>query len=213
MSTEDLSTPPTQPSTARRRLLRGVMAGAAVLPVGAGATSVASNLRCVKNIVDPGTEPASAMGGRTGDKLASDGISRIPLYKSEKTYTNSSGQPVTLTRYWVKGADIYALKGSAAVSVPAGVTGSNWLLSSSTRSGDVLGAVSSAPESHLTANWSTPQQNSTGTEKYVAVRFDNAGNIVGTSDNISSFTSPVNNSAVHRTCWSSFSGVNFSSLA
>ncbi|MEN9630847.1 MAG: hypothetical protein RJA10_4075, partial [Pseudomonadota bacterium] len=33
MSSEDLSNPTPQPSTARRRLLRGVLAGAAVLPV------------------------------------------------------------------------------------------------------------------------------------------------------------------------------------
>ena len=212
MSSEDLSNPSSQPSTARRRLLRGVMAGAAVLPVGAGATSVASNLRCVVNIVDPATAPVAVPGGRSGDKLATDGLSRVALYKSTKSYLSGS-TTVTLIRYWVKGSDLVALKGTTAIGLPAGVSGSTWMLSSSTRSGDVLGATSTSPETHLTSNWSTPVQDSTGTEKYVAVRFDSAGNIVGTSDNITSLSSPYNNSAIHRTCWSSFTGVNFSSLS
>ena len=212
MSSEDLSNQSPLPSTARRRLLRGVMAGAAVLPVGAGATAVASNLRCVSNVVDTSTLPDSVVGGRSGDKLAADGISRIALYKSTKSYMSGTTQ-VTLIRYWVKGADLIALKGTAVVSVPSGVTSGIWFLSSSTRSGDVLGATSGTPETHLTSGWSTPTQDSTGTEKYVAVRFDNAGNILGTSDNIPNFTTPVNNSAIQRSCWSSFTGVNFSSLS
>lgn len=211
MSSEDLTNQSPQPSTARRRLLRGVVAGAAVLPVGAGATSVASNLRCIYNTVDPSAMPASLPGGRSADKLSTDNISRIALYKSTKTYTNASGQPVTLIRYWVKGSDFDLLKNGKLVTTPA--SGSQWMLSSSTRSGDVLGATSSTPETHLTGGWSAPVRDSTGSEQYVAVRFDNAGNILGTSDNVSSLSSPVNNSAIHRTCWSSFSGANFSSLS
>ena len=213
MSSEDLSNPTPQPSTARRRLLRGVLAGAAVLPVGAGATSVASNLRCVKNIVDPGSEPGSVDGGRSTDKLAADGVSRVPLYKSEKTYTDAMGQPVVRTRYWVKGADLHALRGGASVSLPLNVTSSNFLLSSSTRSADAIGSTTTDPAPAL-SGWSALQQNGAGSpNRYVAVRFDSAGNMVGTADTVSSFSAPVNNSAVHRTCWSSFSGVNFNSLS
>lgn len=211
MSPEDQSNTAPLPSTARRRLLRGVVAGAAVLPVGAGATAVASNLRCVANIVDTSTLPDSVAGGRSADKLSSDGISRVPLYKSTKTYW-SNGVEVTKTRYWVKGADLVALKGTSPGSLPSGVTASNWELSSSDRSGDVPGATTSTPESYLTTGWSTPTQDSSGGNRYVAIRFDNAGNMLGTSDYVTTFSSPTNNSAIHRTCWSSFSGVNFSAL-
>jgi hypothetical protein len=202
MSPDQLPTAPAQPSSARRRLLKGVMAGAAVLPVGAGATSVASNLRCLKNTVDPGVEPTELVGGRAADKLAMDNISRVPLYKSTKD---------TKTRYWVKGSDLVALQGTAPISVPSGVTATNWLLSSSDN-GDTVPDLSSAPESHGGSGWSTPVQDGSGLNRYVAVRFDNAGNMVGTSDYITNFSSPKNNSAIHRTCWSSFSGVNFTSL-
>ena len=140
MSPEDQSNTAPLPSSARRRLLRGVVAGAAVLPVGAGATAVASNLRCVANIVNTSTLPDSVAGGRSADKLSSDGISRVPLYKSTKTYW-SNGVQVTKTRYWVKGADLVALKGTSPGSLPSGVTASNWELSSSDRSGDVPGAT------------------------------------------------------------------------
>lgn len=194
---------PDQPSSARRRLLRGVMAGAAVLPVGAGATSVTSNLRCLKNTVDPGVNPPEVAGGRSADKLAPDKLSRVPLYKSTKG---------TKTRYWVKGADLFALKGNTApIALPTGVTGTNWLLSSSDN-GDTVPDVSSMPASHGSTGWTAPTQDGTGSNRYVAVRFDNAGNMLGTSDYMPSLSSPKNNSAIHRTCWSSFSGVNFNSL-
>ena len=88
-----------------------------------------------------------------------------------------------------------------------------WLLSSSDRTGDVLGTATGTPETYgtTTTPWSFPTKDTS--VGYVAVRFDNAGNMLGTSDYISSTTSPVNNSAIHRTCWSSFSGANFSSLS
>lgn len=211
MSPEDQSNTAPLPSSARRRLLRGVMAGAAVLPVGAGATAVASNLRCVKNTVDPDVLPVAIAGNRSADKLAGDQVSRVPLYKSTKTYW-SNGSQVTKTRYWVKGADLVALKGTSPGSLPSGVNASNWELSSSDRSGDVPGDVSGSPESYQTSGWSTPAQDASGSNRYVAIRFDNAGNMLGTSDYVTSFSSPKNNSAIHRTCWSSFSGVNFTAL-
>ena len=190
MSSEDLSNQSPLPSTARRRLLRGVMAGAAVLPVGAGATSVASNLRCVANIVDPATAPVAVSGGRATDKLAGDGIARVALYKSTKSYMSGS-TTVTKTRYWVSGADLAVLKSTSAASLPPGITGSGmWLLSSSDRTGDVLGTATGTPETYgtTTTPWSFPTKDTS--VGYVAVRFDNAGNMLGTSDYISSTTSP-----------------------
>lgn len=211
MSPEDQSNTAPLPSSARRRLLRGVMAGAAVLPVGAGATAVASNLRCVRNTADPDVLPAAMAGGRSADKLAGDNIARVPLYKSTRDFW-SNGSKITKTRYWVKGADLVALKGTSPGSLPSGVTASNWELSSSDRSSDVIGTATSTPTSYSESGWSTPTQDATGSNRYVAIRFDNAGNMLGTSDYVTSFSSPSNNSAMHRTCWSSFSGVNFTSL-
>ena len=119
--------PVSQQSSARRRLLRGVV-GAAVLPVGAGAqAAVASNLRCIANTVDPAAEPPSAAGGRSADKLAADNVTRVPLYKSTNTISGK-----LYVRYWVKGSDLVALKNTAVVGLPSGVTGANYLLSSST---------------------------------------------------------------------------------
>ena len=190
--------PVSQQSSARRRLLRGVV-GAAVLPVGAGAqAAVASNLRCIANTVDPAAEPPSAAGGRSADKLAADNVTRVPLYKSTNTISGK-----LYVRYWVKGSDLVALKNTAVVGLPSGVTGANYLLSSSTYVAtssppgtDLMGSVSSTPQSYNGLGWSALAQDATGADRYVAVRFDGAGNMVGTSDYVSSFASPVNNSAI-----------------
>lgn len=215
MPSEDLSNQSPLPSTARRRLLRGVVAGATVLPVGAGAQAVASNLRCVANIVGPHDVLDPVTGGRTKFKTENF-IVRIPLYRSR--WKDTSVTPnIWKFRWWVRGSDLIALKNNKLLLTPAGLTNSSYLLSKSDLAADVAGsfvANKNATYNGPNAGWSQPTQLDTSSnERFVAVRFDKDGNILGTSDYISSFSAPVNNSAVHRTCWASFSGLTIQQLS
>jgi hypothetical protein len=119
--------------------------------------------------------------------------------------------------WWVRGSDLIALKNNKLLLTPAGLTNSSYLLSKSDLAADVAGsfvANKNATYNGPNAGWSQPTQLDTSSnERFVAVRFDKDGNILGTSDYISSFSAPVNNSAVHRTCWASFSGLTIQQLS
>lgn len=163
--------------SARRRLLRGAFAAPAVMTVATGnALAASSNLRCINNQVTQ----APYTGAVTND--TSDGVLRIQLWALVK---NSDG--VTVSSYWVKGADVVLYKRSANTVFLASnqfqqfVTGSNQLTGSATTTVPSL------------VNYTFK-----AVAKYCAVRFDANGNVIGVGG------SGGTGSSVAGTCWNSF---------
>lgn len=158
--------------------MRGAFAAPVALTLCSGsAFAMASNLRCVANQVDNPVYP-----GPVSSPLV-DVYLRVQLH----TLGNGVGNMST----WVSGADIVLLKG---------VSGATTYLSSTQ-----WHCYSAGPASGYTVNQkleippsrpgSTLQQNG----KYVAVRVDRNGNIVGVVG-----IDGRNGSAIARTCWTSF---------
>lgn len=165
---------PTKDASARRRLIRGAFTAPAVMTLYCGSAFAAtSNMRCVSNQVSNPSFPGVG---------PADTWMRVQRYK---LWLNNS---TTGTEYWVKGSDVVALRG-AKVSITT-YLGTNQF--------HKLGT------SPIFTTTTPPTSGNRGLEidpdKFVAVRVDRDGNIVGVVES----TTGTGSSAVANTCWTSF---------
>ena len=196
--------------SARRRLLRGLIASPAVLPLSAGAqtTAAASNLNCVRNgagMTNPVNTTAELPWTASGDNWV-----RVKLWRVTKPGGSSSTGPF---RYYVKGNDLFLISAGNVIATTAPTNG-QWMLvldgnpasGGYVPSGHSLGSVftsGNAPEWSLSTFNNNTATSSYSPEQWAAVRFNNSGQISGVVylSNDSSATS-----ALAKTCWTSFSG-------
>lgn len=193
--------------SARRRLLRGMLAAPAVLPLSAAADPVAaSNLRCIVNRINnadgegPKETEAQIPWTSGGDIWV-----RVKLWRA----TNPTD--ATKHRYYVNGNDISFIANGKPIGLAAPNSG-QWMLVKD--DAPAAGSYSPSPDHSIGvpfASGSPPAwvvgantgvaTTSYTPEQWAAVRFDNLGNIVGV---VPVGSSP--SSALKKTCWTSFSG-------
>lgn len=204
--------------SARRRLLRGLIASPAVLPLSAGAQSVAahSNFNCVKNgagQTNPINTTTELPWTGSGDNWV-----RVKLWRVERPGGTQGNGPY---RYYAKGDDLVLIANGNAVVSPAPSAGA-WVL--------VLDSATSDPNTYRPGSthavgtgfpsttgfpipgWdnNTDASNFAGNiaapvDQWAGVRFDSSGRVTGVVDLTSGNTAT---SALAKSCWTSFSGFN-----
>lgn len=187
---------------ARRRLLRGMLAAPAVLPLSGGAqAAVASNLRCVVNQInnDPKQTESEIWWTDSGDTWV-----RVKLWRATRPGTTDR------FRYYVKGEDISLIANGKPITSTAPTTG-QWMLvknGGGTGGFNPTGQVLAVPFNYGAPPAWTRDTYSPGvatkdydSPQWAAVRFDKDGKIVGV---VPVGSSP--SSAIKKSCWTSFSG-------
>ena len=202
--------------SARRRLLRGLIASPAVLPLSAGAqtTAAASNLNCVRNgagMTNPVNTTTELPWTASGDNWV-----RVKLWRVEKPGGTQGDGPY---RYYAKGDDLVLIANGNAVVSPAPSAGA-WVLVLDSTTSDAgtyrpgsnhtvgTGFVSTTGfpipgwdnntiASDFAGNIATP------VDQWAGVRFDGSGRVTGVVDLTGGGTGT---SALAKTCWTSFSG-------
>lgn len=183
---KEVSTEPAGKGLARRRLVRGIFASPAVLPLYSGAqVAVASNRRCIQKESALGATPSSVASPGPGDTWV-----RVRLW----TLSTVTSSGVSIDSTWVKGADVAALLTTQPTGITYYLNGFDWqcftALSGSAYSVDQKLSTGNTPSR---ADYALNQNGA-----YVAIRVDANGNIVGVVD------VGTGGGAVHQSCWTSF---------
>ncbi len=187
LDTVDDSKVPEQKLSARRRLIRGAFVAPAALTVFSGSAFAQSSMTCVsKRVADPVLPEVSA---------GEDVFLRVPLYG-----LGHGGNVST----WIRGADVVFLARDSKEPLDTFLSSNQWLCVSNGQGAPngswTVGEKYTDPDPTL-PNGGRPKELSP--ERWVAVRVDASGNIIGIVG-----TGGDRGSAVGWTsCWASFTGV------
>jgi hypothetical protein len=166
---------PTSRQAVRRKLLGGAFSAPAVLTLYSGnALAAGSSLRCLTFQTNPGSTSTKTVGVST----SLDTWLRVPLFT---TGAGTTGSPY---RYYIKGSDVTPFQRPGRTCF---ITASQSQEFNPTTNTQVNACLPGLP---------TGMSSST-CGKYVAVRFDGAGNVTGCGKGASG------TSAMPGTCWAS----------
>ena len=181
--------PKPQPTSARRRLIRGVLSAPALMTVCSGsAFAQASNMRCLANAA-AATTPPSDWG-----KIAPDTFLRVQLYKVTTRMCNpaSNNCEADVEAFYVRGYDLRMYTRSAVMP-----TDSQYL---TIHPGTYVTSGSPITFPFTDNGRTTSFISETPVNQYVAVRFDSTGTIVGVG--VPGTTGQ--GGMVGMSCWASF---------
>ena len=185
--------PKPQPTSARRRLIRGALSAPALMTVCSGsAFAQASNMRCLANAANATTPPAD--WGITKP----DTFLRVRLYKVTTRRCNNANKscdPVVDTHY-IKGADL------SLYVRDTGMPNNTQYLQINPTTYVTVGSPVAPPLATSTTNgFTTTIVSEDYVNQYVAVRFNSSGVIVG----VGVPGSGGQGGMVGTSCWASFS--------
>ena len=190
MDHPDLPNP--QPPSARRRLIRGVLSAPALMTVCSGsAFAQASNMRCLANAANATTPPAD------WGKDAPDKFLRVRLFKvTTRQCDNKNVCNADVHTHYIKGADLSMYKRSATMP-----NNTQYLQINAANYTTATSPVNPPPATSKNGNDTTTIVSQDYDSKYVAVRFDSTGMIVG----VGVPSSVGQGGMVGTSCWASFS--------
>ena len=184
--------PKPQPTSARRRLIRGALSAPALMTVCSGsAFAQASKMRCLANAANATTPPAA--WGTT----APDTFLRVQLYKvTTRRCNNADNNCAVVDTHYIKGADLSLYTRSAAMP-----NNTQYLQINPGTYVTIGSPVNPPPATSTDKGFTTTIVSEGYVNQYVAVRFDSSGVIVG----VGVPGSGGQGGMVGMSCWASFS--------